>query len=67
MKNERNLIRRINTRLAPSDEQLHKSRADSQWLNELGDFYITNVRHNFVVDSHVDLDALACELGIKEA
>jgi len=56
------LVKRINRRLRPDDEQLHKPRFDPR--NEFGDFYIRDTRRNFIVTTHVDPVELGKELGV---
>lgn len=59
---ERAVIARINRKLAQNDEVLHKSRSERARF-DLGEFYTVNTRHNVMGETHVDLAALARELG----
>jgi hypothetical protein len=57
------LVKRINRALRPEWQQLKKVRGGRAWM-DLGDFYILDVRHNFVVDHHVDIEELGRELEV---
>ncbi len=48
------LLARINRRLASSEEKICKTRADSKWFNDLGCFYVVNIRHNTVVCRQIE-------------
>jgi hypothetical protein len=56
---ERALVARINRKLAPDLEQLHKSRR-----LDVGDYYLVDHRINGVIGKDVDVEALARELGV---
>jgi hypothetical protein len=58
----RALIQRINRRLARDDEQMRKYPG-GRWVTDLGEYYIVNYFHNFLVQGHVDPEALGRELG----
>jgi hypothetical protein len=59
----RALIQRINRRLAKNGERLHRYRG-GQWSTDLGEFYIRDEYRNFLVQGHVDPEALGRELGV---
>lgn len=62
----RAVIQRINRKLAPVDEQLKTSRSE-RFRQELGDFYIVNLRLNAVTRMGVALEKLGRELdALKE-
>jgi hypothetical protein len=52
------LMRRINRKLDPHDQQIRKSRGPEQ-QTALGSFYVLDVPHNAIVHHHVDPEALA--------
>jgi hypothetical protein len=57
------LVARINRQLAHDGLRLRKSRG---WrtFTTLGDFYLHDLRANFVIRHHVDPEALGRELGV---
>ena len=57
----RALIQRINRKLATEQQQLKATRGE-RWRTELGDYYIIDANHNFVIAQHVDLEKLGREL-----
>ena len=59
------LVQRINRALRKRGEKLRKYRGGRSWLT-LGDYYIVDVRRNFVVASHIDVEELGGELGVFE-
>lgn len=61
---ERTLVARINRALSKrgDGERLHKARP--RWTNEFGAYYIHNGRYNGIFDRHLDLEAVAQELGL---
>lgn len=63
---ERALFARINRVLAKENQQLHACRDDSRFFNDLGRYYITDVRLNTMIASGInDLNNLAKELEIN--
>ncbi|HKB36319.1 MAG TPA: hypothetical protein VKD72_07695 [Gemmataceae bacterium] len=62
----RALVQRINRKLKQDDERLKKCRS-RRWEDRLGEWYRINVASNFIVQTHVDLEALGRELGVLEA
>jgi hypothetical protein len=63
---ERALIQRINRALRQDDQILRQARGEHA-RRELGNFYIVDVGRNFLAAQHVDLEALARELGVLKA
>ena len=59
------LFARINRRLAQQDERLRVSRSERA-RQDLGDYYIVDVRRNFLVGGHIDPVQLARELGVLQ-
>jgi hypothetical protein len=59
----RALVQRINRRLTGRDERLKASRGSLSRTN-VGDYFVIDVKGNFVVSTHVDLETLARELGV---
>jgi len=63
------LVKRINRKLAREGERLRKTRpcrgegVSRMWMN-CGDFYVIDVRRNFLVDTHVDVEILGRKLGV---
>jgi hypothetical protein len=56
---------RVRRRLAHDGEVLRKTRPGKTWAkHNCGDYYVVDVRTNFVIASHCDLDDLARELGV---
>ena len=60
---ERALTQRINRRLAEKEETLRKCSEKSKWWNDLGDYYIVDLRTNGMIARHVDIEALGRDLG----
>lgn len=58
----RALISRINRRLKRDDQMLCTSRGARNRF-QLGEFFVMDWRHNFIVETHVELEALGRELG----
>jgi hypothetical protein len=61
---ERALIGRINRKLASESQVLKKNRVDSQWINDLGYFYLVDFQRNTIEADHIDLPTLAKEIGV---
>jgi hypothetical protein len=55
-------IQRINRILAREQRALRITR--DRWRDDLGDFYILDRSQNSVVQTHVDLEVLAREMGL---
>jgi len=60
---ERALVQRINRKLAAQNEVLKKTRGAHAFL-DLGDYYVLDARHRFVLHKEVDPVALGKELGV---
>jgi hypothetical protein len=60
---ERNLIRRINRRLANEQESLRKTRG-TRWWSYLGDYYIEDCYRNTIVAQHVNPEKLGRQLDV---
>jgi hypothetical protein len=58
----RALVQRINRALSKDSEVLKATRG-SQAVQDLGDFYVLDVRGNSVVRKDVDIEALGRKLG----
>ena len=56
------VIRRINRKLKP-ETVLRKCRQDSRRFYILGNYYLIDQRGNFVVDTQIDLEHCAREVG----
>lgn len=61
---ERALAARINRALAKDLRMLRKTREDSRWHGDLGDYSVIELSRNQVADTHVDLEAFGRELGV---
>jgi hypothetical protein len=59
---ERALFARVNRALAKKEERLCKSHPNSRLRYNIGTFYRVDQRR--VVATHVDLEAIASELGV---
>jgi hypothetical protein len=71
----RALLQRVNRKLANEEELIRRTRpiydvmgGDTEHLrpiydHNLGQFYRIDTRRNFVVETHVDLEAIARKLG----
>jgi hypothetical protein len=55
------LIKRLNRHLAKQDQQLRKGRPP--FNSDLGEFYIVDLRNNFVSSSNHDLENLGRQEG----
>lgn len=60
---ERALVQRINRALRDQGEVLKKSRGTQAFL-DVGEFYILDIRGNFVAHMNVDIAELGRTLGI---
>jgi hypothetical protein len=58
------LVKRINRRLRPDGQMLRRAR---RWTVDTGDVYLVDSDHNFFLKGHVDVAALARELGLLYA
>jgi hypothetical protein len=59
--------RRVARRLAPDGLMLRKCNPRSRWYCNLGDYYVCRADDRLLVDSHLDLDNLAREVGVLTA
>jgi hypothetical protein len=59
--------RRLNRRLAEKGECLRKCSSSSPWWNELGDYYIAEINTDKVIQTDVDLEALARKEGAMKS
>ena len=60
----RALIQRINRVLIKDYEVLHKSRDNSKWFTDMGDYYIVDENKNTITASHINPVKLGKELGV---
>ncbi|MCK6490047.1 MAG: hypothetical protein L6R48_17300 [Planctomycetes bacterium] len=60
----RALLARLNRALAKEEMVLRACRADSKWHDELGDYYLVNLRSNDISAKRVDPLDLAKEKGV---
>lgn len=58
--------RRLNRRLAEKGECLRKCPQNSHWLSELGTYYIAKIDTNKVLQTNVDISALARREGVMK-
>ena len=54
---ERALLARINRKLQPGGEVMKRCRESSRAHDELGDYYLVNLRRGAVADKHIALEA----------
>ena len=59
--------RRLNRRLAEKGECLRKCASNSPWLSALGTYYIAEINTNNVIQTDVDLEALARKEGVMKS
>lgn len=59
------VIRRINRRLAHDGRRLKTTRGE-QWRGSLGNYYVVDSQGNFLLQTHVDVEALARELDVLQ-
>jgi hypothetical protein len=57
------LIKRINRKLAPDGQQLRKARGQRAVL-DVGEFYMHDRQRNIILQTNVDPEAYARELGV---
>jgi hypothetical protein len=62
---ERALVARINRKLREHGEmgELLRKNASQRWWSDLGDYYVVDIRGNYIVNRHVDLESFAKECG----
>lgn len=60
---ERALMQRINRVLAKDGERLHKRRGAGHH-QDTGDFYIIDIRRNFLAQKDVDIETLGRKKGV---
>ena len=58
------LVQRVNRVLAKEFKVLRKCRQDSQWLRDVGDWYVTDESRNSIDMVDIDPIQLARELGV---
>ena len=59
--------RRLNRRLAEKGECLRKCSSNSPWLSELGNYYIAEINTDNVIQTDIDLEALARKEGVMKS
>lgn len=60
---EKSIQARINRKLCLEEQMLRKARGVKA-IQDFGYWYVVNVNRNSLVDSHVDLESFARELGL---
>ena len=60
----RAVFARLARHLNKENLMLKKSREDSRWLSDLGDYYIVNATNNTIASAHINLEELAKEEGL---
>ena len=60
----RTVQQRINHKLAPDHKAIRSCRSDLPGWRNLGDYYLLNFQQNHVIDTHVNLESMARELGV---
>jgi hypothetical protein len=43
--------------------ELLRKNASQRWWSDLGDYYVVDIRGNYIVNRHVDLESFAKECG----
>jgi hypothetical protein len=64
---ELSVKRRINRLLGDKGECLRKCSSRSPWWNELGNYYIAEIDTDNIIQTDVDLEALAREEGAMKS
>jgi hypothetical protein len=59
------VVQRINRALKAKQKALRVAR--DRWRSDLGTYYIVDYNQNTIVETHVDLEVLARELGALHA
>jgi len=59
----RALVQRINRKLAGQDEMLRTCRMGSNYY-QLGRYYVVDLRRNFIVGKHIELEEFGRELEV---
>lgn len=57
------VLQRINRTLAKELQTLKVTRGERARI-EVGDYYVLDHNRNFIVATHVDVEGMACELGV---
>ena len=60
-------IQRLNRRLAPKGELLHKCKSTSRWIYDLGEYYTTCLASGGVTGKHIDLKELEEDLAKEKS
>ena len=60
---ERNLLRRLNRKLAKENLIVKTSPVNSRWYNENGRHYCVDERTNFIQSQHIDIEKWARDEG----
>ena len=60
---KRALIARINRKLRPNYEMLRRP-CSPRWVDDLGDYYVIDVRAKGITKKYVDLEEFGRELGV---
>jgi hypothetical protein len=60
---EKAIIARVNRKLKPDLEMLRKTRGRMMQSN-FGEFHVIDLRRNCILDTHVDPETYARELGV---
>lgn len=61
---ERALFARVTRALAKDEKSLKKSKPNSRLFQDLGQYYVVDVRRNAIAAKGCDLVALARDLGV---
>ncbi len=61
---EKVIFERIDSKLAPGRRRLRRCRRDSRSFDDLGEYYIVSTRENYIVDTHIDLETYAKDMGL---
>jgi len=59
--------RRLNRRLVDKGKYLRKCSNNSPWFSELGNYYIAEIDTDNIIQTDVDLEALAREEGVMKS
>jgi hypothetical protein len=62
----RAVVQRINRKLKPERRRLYACRRNSRWWRDLGDFYVTDIYRNTIVDTRVDPETYGRRLGVLQ-
>ncbi len=61
---EKVIFERIDSKLAPGRRRLRRCRRDSSSFDDLGEYYIVSTLEKCIIDTHIDLETYAKDMGL---